>query len=93
MTYEQALKDWKYLWNIAPADDMTGGYVDQDDLKKLLLNPCKKTAKDCLVSQITYWMQAGPDQFEVNSTFEELAEQLPEIKAIKKRHNIPLVMW
>jgi len=61
MTYEQALKDWQYLWSIGAAYDMTGGYVDQCDLEKLLLNPTKKTAKDCLCNQISYWFNVGPD--------------------------------
>ena len=62
MTYEQSLKDWKYLFeDIAPAGDMTGGYVDQEDLDKLLKSPTKRTAKDCLESQIGYWFQHGPD--------------------------------
>jgi hypothetical protein len=52
MNYEQALKDHKFLWEVAPACDMTGGYVDQDDLEKLLESPTKATAKDCLCRQI-----------------------------------------
>ncbi len=61
-TYEQARKDHEYLWETyAPAKDMTGGYVDQDDLQKLLENPTKKTARDCYVSQIIYWIEMGPD--------------------------------
>lgn len=54
MTYEQAYNDWKYLCGIGPADDMTGGYQDQNDLKRLLDNPIKYTAKKCLCSQINY---------------------------------------
>jgi hypothetical protein len=61
MTYEQAFADWEYLWSIAPAYDMTGGYEDQYDLDKLIRSPTKRTAKKCLCSQIQYWFQAGPD--------------------------------
>lgn len=60
--YEQAYADHNYLWNTyGPADDMTGGYVDSDDLDRLLRNPTKATARDCLIDQITYWFQTGPD--------------------------------
>lgn len=62
VSYKQAFSDWSYLWNeYGPADDMTGGYVDQDDLASLLRNPSKTTARDCLVRQIGYWFQVGPD--------------------------------
>ena len=40
--------------------DMTGGYVDSNDLDKLLKSPTKKTARECLKSQIQYWFQVGP---------------------------------
>lgn len=61
-SYEQALEDHEYLWGeYAPAADMTGGYVDQDDLARLLRSPTKATARDCLVSQIRYWFEVGPD--------------------------------
>ena len=62
LTYEQARADHEYLWmTYAPAADMTGGYVDQDDLDKLLKSPTKRTATACYVSQIKYWFQIGPD--------------------------------
>lgn len=61
-TYEQALADHTYLWETyGPAQDMTGGYVDQDDLAKLLRSPTKATARDCLVDQIIYWFSVGPE--------------------------------
>lgn len=63
VTYEQAYADHSYLWETyGAADDMTGGYVDQEDLTRLLKSPTKATARDCLVSQITYWFQTGPDK-------------------------------
>lgn len=60
-SYAQAKKDHEYLWSIGPAYDMTGGYVDQDDLTRLLNSPTKVTARGCLVRQIEYWFQVGPD--------------------------------
>ncbi len=67
MTYDEVRKDWEYLWNINPADDMTGGYVDQDDLDKLLKKPTKITARECMQKQIGYWFQVGPDPFGIDS--------------------------
>jgi hypothetical protein len=61
VSYEQARSDHEYLWSIGPAKDMTGAYVDQNDLAKLLRNPTKATARDCYVHQIEYWFNAGPD--------------------------------
>lgn len=61
MTYEQARADHEYLWSINAADDMTGAYVDQDDLAKLLKSPTKKTARECFERQIEYWFDVGPD--------------------------------
>jgi hypothetical protein len=61
-TYEQAYSDHCYLWQeYGPAEDMTGGYVDQEDLAKLLKSPTKATARDCLVNQIDHWFMVGPD--------------------------------
>lgn len=62
MAYEQAYKDHQYLWDTyGPAEDMTGGYVDSEDLDKLLKSPTRATANQCLESQIDYWFQVGPD--------------------------------
>lgn len=61
-TYEQARADHEYLWTtFGPAYDMTGGYVDSDDLEKLLKRPTKTAARDCYVDQIYYWFEAGPE--------------------------------
>ena len=60
-SYMQALRDHQYLWNIGPAYDMTGGYTDQEDLELLLKSPTKTTARKCLVRQIVYWFQVGPE--------------------------------
>lgn len=61
MKYEQAKADHAYLWSIAPGHDMTGGYVDQDDLVRLLASPTKATATECFQRQIEHWFTAGPD--------------------------------
>lgn len=63
ITYKQAFADWSYLWDeYGPAADMTGGYVDQDDLAALLKSPTRATARDCLCAQIDHWFNAGVDQ-------------------------------
>ncbi len=61
ISYEQAWADRLYLWSeYGPADDMTGAYVDQGDLEKLLRSPTKATACACLCRQIDYWFRRGP---------------------------------
>lgn len=61
-TYESVREDWEYLFEtIGAADDMTGGYEDQYDLDLMLKKPTKTQAKKCMVSQIVYWFQVGPD--------------------------------
>jgi hypothetical protein len=95
VTYEQARKDHEYLWSIAPAEDMTGGYMDQDDLKKLLRNPTKATARECYVDQIHYWFQVGPDGTGGSRRGHGLGEgRVPwhdkKVREIAERHGIPL---
>lgn len=61
--YEQAREDHEYLWlTYGPAHDMTGGYVDQDDLSILLKSPTKATAADAYENQIHYWFLVGPER-------------------------------
>lgn len=81
ITYEQAYADRQYLWEtFGPADDMTGAYVDQDDLEALLRSPTKATAARCLRSQITYWFETGPyDKSGVD-------RDDPELMAIAERY-------
>lgn len=90
ITYKQAHADHKYLWDIAPAYDMTGGYVDQDDLQKLLDSPTKATARGCLISQIEYWFGNGPDiSANYRTSQDELRRLLDvdeRVKAIAKRY-------
>lgn len=92
MQYEQAFKDWEYLWAIAPADDMTGGYVDQDDLDRLLRNPTKKVAASCLCSQIDHWFSVGPSAECGPWDYRTLAAEYPELEEIRERHCVD-VNW
>lgn len=69
--YKKVLSDWKYLFEgFAPADDMSGGYVDQEDLDKMLKYPTKTQAIKCLESQIHYWLDTGPDPYMVTGDWE-----------------------
>ena len=86
MTYEQAYKDHKYLWAIAPANEMTGGYVDQDDLDRMLKKPTKTTAKACLCAQIDYWFANGVDNNDDTRTAADMAEDDPHVQDIADRH-------
>ncbi len=85
MSYQQAFEDHKYLFDIGPASDMTGGYVDSEDLGILLKSPTKKTAKECLVRQIEYWFQAGVEDAAGKSA-KDLVEEFPEIEEIAERY-------
>lgn len=86
MKYEQVFKDWEYLWAIAPAEDMTGGYVDQEDLDKLLRNPTKRVAASCLKGQIDHWFSAGPSAEDGPWNYSELAAEYPKLLEIAERH-------
>lgn len=85
ISYEQARKDHEYLWSIAPAHDMTGAYVDQEDLQKLLRSPTKATARDCYLAQIEFWFQSGPDVGDGNG---DIPWDDPRVLEIAIRHNI-----
>lgn len=88
MTYEQAFCDHQYLWmTYSPAYDMSGGYVDQDDLARLLARPTKATARECLVNQIRYWFDVGPEDGNPPAI---LAATDPEIYEIAERHGVVL---
>lgn len=68
LKYDIARKYHEYLWQTyGDAYDMTGAYVDQDDLQKLLENPTKKTAAECYCSQMEHFFQVGPDSNLMNS--------------------------
>lgn len=86
VSYEQARKDHEYLWSIGPANDMTGGYVDQEDLAKLLRNPTKSTARACYVSQIRHWLQNGPERVRGPSNVADLIASDPSVAEIAERY-------
>lgn len=91
MTYEEVYKDWEYLWDISSASDMTGGYVDQEDLAKLLKSPTKATAKACLLSQINYWFESGTEDY--LGGYSSLLVEYPEIADIRDKYNCYLGDW
>ena len=87
-TYEQALADHSYLWSTyGPAYDMTGGYVDSDDLDKLLKRPTKSTARECLESQIRYWFDVGSEDADAPAI---LRATDPKIREIANRYGASL---
>lgn len=93
MTYDELYKDWDYLFNkIGVADDMTGGYVDSEDLEMLLKKPTKATAKMCLWRQLDYWFQAGMEYSNEHErkTIEDLIEEYPKIETIADKYDIDL---
>lgn len=80
-TYEQAYSDHTYLWTTyGAAADMTGAYVDQEDLALMLRKPNKVTARDCLVRQIEYWFYAGLDETHERNEIDWDDSRLQEIK-------------
>jgi len=91
-TYDEVKKDHSYLWSIGPASDMTGGYVDSEDLDRLLANPTKTTAKNCMINQIEYWFSVGIEDIRhkrYESTFpSSLEKEHPEIREIADKYGI-----
>lgn len=86
ITYEQAYKDRQYLWQThGAAHDMTGDYVDSEDMEKLLKSPTKATARKCLISQIEYWFRIGPD-LAFAKTGREEREADPRVLEIAERY-------
>lgn len=86
--YTRAFADHRYLWRqYGPAKDMTGGYVDQDDLEAMLANPTKAEAVKCLERQIGYWFDVGPDD---GSSPRILAATDPRIGEIAERYGASL---
>ncbi len=86
VSYEQAREDHEYLWSIGAANDMTGAYVDQDDLAKLLRNPTKSQARDCYVDQIIYWFDAGPDLLGSKETARDFINSDQRVAEIAERY-------
>lgn len=91
--YEQVYSDWEYLFKeVAYADDMTGGYVDSEDLDKLLKKPSKATAKRILLRQIDYWFSKGIEYSEEHKgkSIFDLIEDYPRITGIAENYDIDL---
>lgn len=95
MKHEEIYNDHQFLWRISPADDMSGGYVDQDDLDDLLKNPTKATAKRCLLRQIQHWIEDGIEDNEGKyqstgsfTTFAEIVKDYPEVQEIADKYNL-----
>ena len=86
--YRQARADHEYLWlEYAAADDMTGAYVDQEDLARLLKSPTKATAAAAYERQIAYWFQAGPDMYERRLRgLDDRMQNDPRLAEIADRH-------
>ncbi|WP_131087087.1 hypothetical protein [Vibrio vulnificus] len=91
--YEEVYSDWEYLFKkVACADDMTGAYVDSEDLDELLKKPTKATAKGILYVQIDYWFAKGIEyssEHEGKSVF-DLIEEYPRIADIAENYGIDL---
>jgi hypothetical protein len=87
VTYEQALEDRDYLFEIGEADDYTGGYEPLEDLEKLLHNPTKKCATGCLVTQIQYWFAVGTQDLRREKTMKLIAQDAI-LMDIKRRYNL-----
>ena len=88
MTYDQARKDHEYIWSTyGEAYDISGGYIDQDDLRRLLHNPTKKTATECYANQIRYWFEVGSqDDHEIGTNHLEEARNDTRACEIANRH-------
>ena len=86
ITYEQARADHDYLWKTyGPAEDMSGAYVDQDDLEKLLRKPTKATARQCYEDQIRYWLRQGPEKDSLHK-HEDRIRNDPHVAEIADRY-------
>lgn len=86
MSYKQMRADHEYIWKkYGAAFDMSGAYVDQDDLDKLLKNPTRATAERCYYTQLIYYFQTGPDTADLdNFTIEDIKND-PKIIEIANR--------
>lgn len=86
MTYEQALSDRDYLFDVyGPAADMTGGWVEGEKLQKLLERPTKAAARDILSDLICYWFETGYDKHGDTIHPPDMAD--PILQEIADRHN------
>ncbi|KKN79722.1 hypothetical protein LCGC14_0337440 [marine sediment metagenome] len=59
-TFENVRKDYlKIISKCGPPADMTGGFVDSEQMEKIVLNPTKKNAMEYMKSIIQYGFQHG----------------------------------
>lgn len=84
MSYKEVRKDWEILWAICPANDMTGAYVDSEDLSSMLETPTKKMAEQCMNRQIIYWLEQGIE--DTIQTLDELLVRYPRIESIANKY-------
>ena len=86
--YAQARADHEYLWKeYAAADDMTGGYVDQNGLTRLMRSPTRATAASVYERQVEYWFEKGPDMNErARRGLDDRMRDDPRLAAIADRY-------
>lgn len=82
-SYDQVRADWEKLWSIDMASDMTGGYVDQEDLDRMLKTPTKKMAAKCMTDQINYWFQTGTESC---GSSQQFIDSDPDVRDIAERY-------
>lgn len=89
ITHQQAYSDRQYLWQThGQAYDMTGGYVESEDLEKMLKSPTKRTATKCLCNQIHYWFEAGAEEYHRHTEYIDWSD--PKVREIAERHNVSM---
>ena len=59
MTFQEVKKDYLELMDIGYPYDMTGGFVDAEQMEPVILNPTKLKAKKYMISVIEYGFQFG----------------------------------
>ncbi len=84
VSYHEVREDWKTLWDICCANDMTGAYVDSEDLDKMLETPTKAMAVQCMKRQIDYWLDVGIE--DTSQTLDELMVMYPQIIPIADKY-------
>ena len=61
MTYDQAIKDYKYLVRTYGQPDDYGSADPEGKLWELINDPSKRRAVQIIGALISYWFQRGPD--------------------------------
>lgn len=59
MTFEEVKKDYLELMGIGIPQDMTGGFVAEEHMERVIRNPTKSNAKRYMLDVINYGFQAG----------------------------------